>query len=679
MAQSPLSRVPILRVLIPFMVGVVLSRWYEHWLVPAIVVCAGIVAIIASSLLVPHTPQWSLRQRRWWIAPLTITSLGLGWLNACLLAPRTLDTDLLHDSVITVRLDDVQRNEYDMRLYATMLSASKSGKQLLQHEHKIVINTEGCDYSLQPGDLVAFKGSLHELRNMGNPDEFDYARYMLDLGIRYGQHIRATHLLRVASEPTWLNKVHMMRNRLQSRIFDSSLPPHAQQFVVATLLGNGRVIDPTTHDTFAAAGVSHILAQSGLHMGVIALILWIILMPLDYIRAKKLRFIITILALACYAIFTGLSPSVVRATIMTGIVLLALVLHRRSIALNALAIAALILIIYKPASMFEAGFQLSFVTVATLLVVPMNRIKGNKIKSYIAGIAITSVIAMFATIALTAWHFNSISLASIVTNVLILPLFPLAMGLNAMYVVTCAIGCDISWLTHSVSMLYTLIETIIQYISSTLPSHVSGVYVTLIDVCLYYAALVMAIIWIRSRNGRYFIAALATLTVMVAHNTAVRAFTPKQGIVVFNDYHQTQILSFDEHRATLWTPFSQPDLESFKRYHTGFMAHYGISDIDIADSDKTYDVLLGKRIAIAGNGKWKTSIKPSQRISTDIVIITKKFHGNISDLARVYDAHTYIISSEIYIERARLLEKQCHEQGIHVVNLKQQQSWALYQ
>lgn len=669
--QSPLARIPALRILVPLMLGIVVATMTQCSIkIPAAMMVVGIFIYLGLKHAVPRTPAWSFRVRWMWILPLALMCVAIGWINTIASRPSTIDTQLINGSITQARIDDIEFKDRSMSIYGTLTSTRKDSKQLLDQEHKVLLTTRGCDYSMQPGDVIMFRCKLSEIVNMGNPDGFDYVQYMQDRGIIYRQHLAIDSIMVTGNAPTLLTQCNKLRRKVQRDVFGSQLSVEAQDFVVATILGNGKFISKDTRATFAAAGVSHILALSGMHVGIITLIIWFILLPLDYLKLRKLRLGLTILILAGYAMFTGLSASVIRATVMSVIVLVGMITHRKSISLNALAIAGIILLMYSPAMLFNPGFQLSFITVATLLTFYDDKTRnnhGNKVVHYMQGIVVTSIVAMLSTVMLSAWYFNTISLISFATNVLILPLFPFIMAMNAIFVMLCSVGIEMPWLTATVDVAYACIASVTRFMGEAVPGHMSNLYVTGADVALYYIAMAMSLLWWKLKRIKWMMGAGIVVTAMIAHNGYVAMTTPSQGFYIVNNFAQAQIFSFQNGKGMLWTPYGEPDgtgdVELFKQHNSKFLAHYHISEIE-AETGKMRYVINGQRIAIVGNGRWKRMKMPKERIKADIVVITKRFHGKMEKLAQIYDTKVYVISGEIYEDRVTSLERQCQSLGL---------------
>ena len=546
----------------------------------------------------------------------------------------------------------------------------------------VLLSTRGCDYRMQAGDLVAWQAALDETGNLGNPDEMDYASFLLHSeGIRYQQHLPLGQLKRIGQSPTLITRMANVRRDLQLKVFNSRLSPAAQQFVCALLLGNSAIIDKTTRQEFSAAGVAHVLALSGLHVGFIALIIWWLLFPLDFLRMKKVRLAVTLMAIILFAVFTGLSPSVVRSTVMIGMVFTSYILYRRSVSLNALAQAALIILVFSPSSLYSVGFQLSFITVGAVLLfasLPESLKSRYSWVNYITSTVITSLVAMLATVALSAHYFHTVSLMSVISNLLILPILPVFMVLGALFLLVTSAGLHWNILDRLIDGIYRYIHWVTVTVNAIPGSHVSGVYVSNVGVVAYFVIVALVVLWIYRRNFRFLLAAGCVLVLMLSHSLWHDHTTPRQGLVIFNSFSSTPVLYYDYGKGYVWTPDEEDtDSISFARYYAGFLARHDIQELQFITTGDTIVLdgamirpphahLMGRRILAVGGGQWKRATT-QQRLRVDDIIITKRYHGTVAKLKELYRFDRLIISGAMH-EKERMMNE-CDSLGIRTHDL----------
>lgn len=669
-----MSRIPVLRILVPFALGIVVQRLWHCWWAPLVLIALSVVdymVLISKS----KTPQGRLRFRPYFILPITIAALALGWLCADIHSPARLSEEQRTDRILTGRVTNLDFTDFSMQLTVNVLDHD------LPH-CKVLISTRGCDYTMRAGDLVAWQAALDKVGNQGNPGEMDYASYLLEhKGIRYQQHLAAGEVKRVGHSPTLTTRLANIRRSLRLQVFNSRVSPGVQQFVSALLLGDSGIIDKATRQEFSAAGVAHVLALSGLHVGIIALIIWWLLFPLDYLRLKKLRLGITIAAIALFTVFTGSSPSVVRSTIMIAMVFASIVFHRRSMSLNALALAALLILVFSPSAIYSVGFQLSFITVAAILLfarLPERFTSRHKWVNYLSSTAITSVVATLATIALSAHYFHTVSLMSVFANLLVLPIVPLFLILGALFLLVTAAGLNWQVLDTILDYIYRYIHWAVTSVNALPLSHVRGVYVSTFGVITYFIILALVVLWLYRRRYRYLLWAGCALAVLLAHSLWIDYKTPRQGLVVFNSFSSTPIVYYEGGKGYVWTPDDEEtDSTTFARYYEGFLARQNIIELQFITANEILRLdnaiikppvahLMGRRFLVVGSGKWKHATTQHQ-LDVDDIIATKRFHGSAAKLRELYHFDRLIISGAMYDKRQLLNE--CDSLGITTCDL----------
>ena len=314
---------------------------------------------------------------------------------------------------------------------------------------------------LVPGGRVLIRASLAIPALPGTPGSFDYRRYLTDRRIQLTGFIRSTaYLSSTVSAPaayTTLSQFAYLPQHLRHRtnlfIDTVDLPPKIKGLFKALITGQRDSVPGKIIENFKRSGAIHLLAISGMHMGLLAILsallfntllrrsLWLLLRWPTW----KIAALLTLPVMAVYALISGLQPPVVRAFIMAAMLVAAIVFDRPRSLLNALALAGLLILFHDPTALFSVSFQLSFVAVAAIIIsrkrladlyrsaAPEQNISGL-IKAWaFTGIAV-SVIAMIATGPITLYNFHQISLLGPVTTLLTAPLlcfWSLPLGLSA--------------------------------------------------------------------------------------------------------------------------------------------------------------------------------------------------------------------------------------------------------
>jgi competence protein ComEC len=298
------------------------------------------------------------------------------------------------------------------------------GKVLIYHKGKL---------PLVPGQVVLVERSPEKIPPPMFPNEFDYSGFLARKGIYFRQFIGEKFVVFDSSEVDhpkyWLSN---FRKELVGIIQAKVPDPESMQIAAALLLGQKESLDKEIKNAYAETGTMHILAVSGLHVGIIYAIL---LFPLKGLRLrskqKKGYLFAVILLIWTYAILTGFSPSVVRAATMFSLFTAGQMRERKPSSFNILAFSAMIMIIIDPDVIFEVGFQLSYVAVAGILLIqPLIArfwIPPNMVLEYFWQLTAVSIAAQLATFPLSVYYFHIFPTYFLIANLVIIPLSFLVM------------------------------------------------------------------------------------------------------------------------------------------------------------------------------------------------------------------------------------------------------------
>ena len=333
------------------------------------------------------------------------------------------------------------------------------------------------------GRRVEFKGRLKQPRNFGNPGAFDYVRYLRRQGVGATVWTSGVELL-PEDEPGILTSlfygvgryIENWRNRFYFFLVPAPQTPETAHIIAALVTGKKHSIPPSLRDDFSRGGASHLLAISGLHMGILALVFYQLVFrafrwarrPLITGAARKWAGALTLIPLAAFVIFSGSSPSSIRAFIMTCAVMAALLSETETHPMNLLALAALVILTPDVTALFSISFQLSFAALVFLLLgadlLPaMSRESRSRSGRFFLGIAMATLLAGTGTAPLVSHYFNLLSLVQLPVNLVLVPLvgmlcLPLAFAIFLVFMVSpdwavCGLGiCEwlagvgLSWL-----------------------------------------------------------------------------------------------------------------------------------------------------------------------------------------------------------------------------------------
>ena len=171
MTTTSPARQPAMRILVPLACGILTHPAAPFWQLPSLLILVAAIGYLWIHHI-SQQPNERLRWRPFLIAPLSLCALALGWGAAIIHEPAHIDTSLINGKVLTGRVVGLDYTDFSMRLKVDVLDHDLP-------QCKVLVSTRGCDYTMQAGDLVAWPAELIEVSNLGNPDEMDYASYLL--------------------------------------------------------------------------------------------------------------------------------------------------------------------------------------------------------------------------------------------------------------------------------------------------------------------------------------------------------------------------------------------------------------------------------------------------------------------------------------------------------------------
>jgi competence protein ComEC len=417
---------------------------------------------------------------------------------------------------------DPQVSPYRTALTLETIRIIKDGATI-PVEGKILLSVRGGNRLYKYGDLIRVKTRPKRPHNFKNPSGFDYERYLKYRGIRvcgFVDNPSSIVIIRENQGNMLKMKLEKFRSVLRKLIEEKASFPEAR-IIQALILGERKEIPGDIRESFNRAGVSHILAISGFHIGMVAffsiLIVRYIMKSSEYLLLRfniyKVSAVFSLVPVITYAFIAGFGISTVRATIMILAFLTAILCGRERDLFNILALAALVILTISPPSLFDISFQLSFTAVASILfiaprlssLIPKGKPDGEILRNIILFI-IVSLSATLGTVPLIAFYFNRISTVVLLSNIIIVPIMGfIVLPLGMATIITAPISTALAGLLIKISSFFVGIS--ISIIDSIAALPMSSFFVTtptLPEIAAYYLLLITSVklieIWGKGRR-----------------------------------------------------------------------------------------------------------------------------------------------------------------------------------
>ena len=304
-----------------------------------------------------------------------------------------------------------------------------NGVQGWRSQNALVLVYHQMEEALYPGQVIWVPTNPELVAPPSFPDEFNYKRFLATKGIHFRQFLGKKLQVLPLKPSNELNfAMEHLRHYFAGVIDQYVQRPESKQIALALLLGQKESLGKEVKQAYSATGTQHILAVSGLHVGIIYSIL---LLPLTFFKQKgqllQKSYLILVLGLIwIYALMTGFSPSVVRAVVMFSLVTLGQMRKRKPSIWNILAFSALLLLVLDPAIQTDLGFQLSYLAVAGIVGLQPILLRmwapSNRVLDYFWQMATVTLAAQLITSPLTLHYFHTFPTYFLVANLLIVPL-----------------------------------------------------------------------------------------------------------------------------------------------------------------------------------------------------------------------------------------------------------------
>jgi competence protein ComEC len=468
---------PFVFITIPLVIGIILSYYFNF----SIFTIFMLIVLGLGTYFVNLMRNSSNSIILFFIMAILGVSLGTYNLNSSILASR-VDRDI----ILRGTVDDILWKEDGQGKYIVRINGIEDKSIHSKINEKLVLKVIG-DKDIELGDEINFTGKLKKPLENTNPMLFNYRLNLLSNRIHTTMTIKDYSIIGINN----MNKSFIYRTKANFRktigaIFDNNLNTENSSLMKSIVLGEYSYLEEENVEKYRNLGLAHILAVSGLHIGIIAGALIYILSHLGVNR--KLNIIITLIIIWLYGYLIGFPPSLLRANIMFSIFFYAQTLAEPYDSINALFLAMFILLIINPMWIFNLGFQLSFIATFSIIYFTPKIQKvfypyNNKIIYTLCGLLGVQI----GLLPIQTYYFNRLSILSIFSNLVIAPILSLSLIIGTImigfyYSVPILIPLIGNLLDLILSIQFNLVNILYKFPFGIIKSYSPGIA----DIILYY-------------------------------------------------------------------------------------------------------------------------------------------------------------------------------------------------
>ncbi len=512
---------------------------------------------------------------------------------------------------------------------------------------------------LSYGDLLLIPARFNEVEPPYNPAEFDFKAYLKTRQI-YAQTFISQQQIKVikhhSANPVIDYALHL-RKQLVDKFYHYLPDKEAAALASTLILGYRADLSKEVINAYSKTGTMHVLSVSGMHVGIVFLVLSFLLKPLN--RTQNMRLIRALLMISViwfYSLITGFPPSVCRAATMLTFVVLGKAMNKNLNTYNLLAISAFFLLLYNPFYLLDVGFQLSYLAVTGLLYLHPKIYHSlyirNKILDSVWSYCALSIAAQLATFPISVYYFHQFPVYFLVSNLfIVLPVAIIMYAGIAFLFIPCPV--ILKPLGFLLSRLITFTDHILFYIEKLPFSSLNGIWINTLQYVLMYL-LTGCLIWAGSLKSKYAVwctmISMIVLSLSFSYQTILN--NNRHELIFYSLRKNTAISYINQDKSYVITDLKPADKTigfSIKPY----LDSRGASQYKTLTST---DSLITPTISVQSNfmqfGKYKVlrwdknfdHLKYTQTLKVDAVLLSGNPRINLADMKK------YILTSLILID-----------------------------
>ena len=535
--------------------------------------------------------------------------------------------------------------------------------------------------NLQYGDQIVVKSNWKAIDGPTNPAQFDYKKFLANSDIFHQQYLTNMHWKMFEKQKGF--SVRATAFLWQKHLLDVLKSHHFEQQELAVssalLLGYKDMLDRDTILTYSSSGAMHVLAVSGLHVGIIYLVLSSLLFFFDKIKCGNyMKAFLLVLALWAYAFLTGLSPSVLRAATMFSFVTIGSSLKRQTNIYNTLAASAFVLILYNPYIILKVGFQLSYLAVLGIVYLQPKLYNlyrtSNWLLDKIWVITTVSIAAQLATFPLGMYYFHQFPNYFLLSNLFVIPLATFIINGGILLFVVSTIPIIPNYIAWVVNKMLLFLNFSVEWVDSLPFSLTLGISISAFETLLIYLLILLFIPAIVNQNFRNIKIALLLTVFLLSYQIYEKMNMQKQSYFIVYDVPGERAIDFVDGDKNYF--LADEDLvndQSKMRFH---IMHYRwerrvqestlISTIFTSKSylkRENYIQFQDKKILLVDE-----NFKKSENISEiqfDFVVISDKVKVDLENI----NCRKLIIDSSVSYYKQEQIKKECYKWSIPFYNV----------
>ncbi|MCD4724364.1 MAG: ComEC family competence protein [Bacteroidales bacterium] len=684
------SQVPLVRLIIPFITGIIISTETETVLFMQEYFLYGIAfMVIAGGLTYASVFGYSSRWVYGSFIVIFMFMCGYSLTEKKEAHGKKMSGAFKTDRrIYLARIDEifVMREKSCRGLLSLLSYKDSSGWNSCSGKLMVYTEPDSSLPGISAGTILLIHAELRPVEPPKNPAEFDYRTYLQRKGIYHSTYLKKGQW-HVTDRQTAFSIMHFaakLRSALLDKLVLNGIQGGQLGVSAALLLGDDSHLSTDIRNVYAGAGAMHILCVSGLHVGVVYLVLYSMLGFLKRFRpGKYLVPVLLILSIWMYALITGLAAPVIRASCMISFLIVGSALSRHMNVYNTLAAAAMLMLLFDPYALFAAGFQLSYA--AVLGIVSLQRPLYNLlyfrygIPDKIWAITTVSIAAQLGTLPIVLYYFHQFPMYSLLTNLIVIPLssFIIYAGFLLMFLPSLSYASSAAaWVLGT---LLRLMDMGVSFVEGLPHSVIKDIFIDAVMAWLIYLIIISFSIFLFRKNIKILITGMAILLLFSAYRLFIHHKHAEQRMFIVyavNKHSAYDIIDGTQHifmtDSALLSDEGSLNYSIRPHWLQKGLAEDEIRILDTLHFDKKNRgkmlivPLPWLRVAI-WQGKLPACKPPDKRLKLDYLVLRGICPFEIEDLFLWFDPGMLILDTSVPWWKAERLKAQVAEKNVWIV------------
>ena len=545
------------------------------------------------------------------------------------------------------------------------------------------------------GETILWTGDITEIESPKNPGAFNYKKYMASANVFHQAFLKPGQWYITTAPVKWSfrGQAQGIRNYFLEILKKNGFTGQEYAVAAALILGQEDDLDAETMRNYAGAGVMHILSVSGLHVGIVYMVLNFLLGFLNRKRTTVvIKTLILITAIWFYALITGFSPSIARSATMFTFVSVAVLFRRNSHVINSLAASALLLLAFNPYYLLNIGFQLSYISLAGIIFIydwiyhriePVTRV-GDQIWQIVA----ISLAAQIATIPVSLYYFHQFPSYFLAANIVAIPLSSLVIYSGMLVMATSFMPAVSNFMGIISTWLLKFLNGSIAWIESLPYAVISGIPFSINEMLILYAAIILMILAVAVRRKGVFIMALSGLIIFFGYRSVMNYMAGEQRKFIVYSAGKSSVMEWicgtesyvvadslfllDASRKDMILNRSNTLLRIRKvtcisqAGNEGSLRQAGPAAVSFGNKF----LVNNKRVALLNN--IPADAEAPQQLRLDYLVISGNTPFRLSDVLKLYDPGKIILDGSVPYKKSLQWLADARQAGILIHSVRQQ-------